>query len=709
MTEKTQHIRYFLFSQFLADGVRITLEIILPALILSQFGRLDIGLLLSTGALCASISDAPGPLEHKRNGMLYCNAFVFAMAVLTGFVNHNILLTGLMILFASFFFTMFTVYGNRASSVGIAALLIMILRMDKVIPASDVIIESLWILCGGIWYMLIALLFFLLRPYRQAQRSLGACVHETAKLLLIKAALYDPSTDIKAAYQRLLDQQIIVSEKQDEVRELLFKDKQIVKDSTPASRALLITFTDVVDLYDKITASWYDYYVLRERFSSTGILPEISAVIKEIAHEVDKIGFAIQSNIPYKKQFELLPALNDLKANIDAAKIESSSNLVLKKILINLRNLGEDIDQVYNYFTGKIDLKTRNRNRNEYSKFVSHQEINLAILRDNLSLSSSIFRHSLRMMIACVAGFVVVKFISYGHYSYWILLTIVFILKPGYSITKQRNIQRIAGTIAGGLVGVVLIATIKDTAVLVGLIAFFMIGTYTFQRLNYVVTVIFMTPYILILFSLLGLGFINIVEERILDTAIASVLAFVASYFLFPHWESKQVDAYMINVLKANLNYLLQLKQFLTGQDSSIMEYRLVRKELYVSTANLSATLNRMLSEPKNTQHHAAEINEFVVLNNILSSNIASLLTVNIFKEHQTATKEVLQSLGRAAILLEESLAKMDSSYQQEINETHFLKPPPTANTPDQQIKEHVDFIYRLAADIRKIVLKING
>jgi uncharacterized membrane protein YccC len=120
MKDRSQHIRYFLFSQYLADGVRITLEIILPVIIFAQFGKMNLGFSIALGALCASISDAPGPVEHKRNGMLYCNLFVFVMALLTGFVNGNTALMGLLILGSTFFFTMFSVYGARAASVGTA-------------------------------------------------------------------------------------------------------------------------------------------------------------------------------------------------------------------------------------------------------------------------------------------------------------------------------------------------------------------------------------------------------------------------------------------------------------------------------------------------------------------------------------------------------------------------------------------------------------
>ena len=531
MKAPTQHIKYFLFSQHLADGIRITLEILLPAIIGSYFGHLELGLLISTGALCVSISDAPGPMEHKFNGMLYCNLFIFAMALVTGFATQFTILLGLLILVSAFIFSMFAVYGTRASAIGIAALLIMILRMDNVLPAKMVLIDSLLILAGGVWYMLVALLFYLVTPYRQAQRALGNCIHETSKLLLIKADLYDVDKNVQEEYKKLLAQQVVVIEKQDEVRQLLFKSKEIVKDTNPTGQVLLIAFTDAVDLYEQIIASWYDYDMLRERFAATGILPEIADLIKNIADELDKAGLAIQSNLPYKKQFELLPALNELKQKIDATQMENASNLVLKKILVNLRKIGEQANIIGSYFVRDISIKELAGKGTDYSKFVSHQEISFAVFRNNLSLDSSVFRHSLRMMFTCLLGFIIVEMISYGHHSYWILLTIVFILKPGYSVTKERNFQRIAGTIAGGILGIIFIATIKDRTALVALMVFFMIGTYTFQRLNYIVTVIMMTPYILILFSYLGLGFINIVQERILDTAIASVLAFFASYF----------------------------------------------------------------------------------------------------------------------------------------------------------------------------------
>ena len=707
MSDRSQHIRYFLFSQYLADGVRTTLEIILPVIICAQFGRMDIGFSIALGALCVSISDAPGPVEHKRNGMLYCNLFVFAMALFTGFVNGNMILMGSLILFATFFFTMFSVYGARAASVGTAALLVMIFRLSDVMSPMAVLQDSLLILSGGIWYMLVALLFFRFTPYRPAQRSLGECIHETAKYLRIKAALYDTGINLEDEYRKLVEQQIVVNEKQDAVRELLYKNRELTKESTTSGKILILTFSDLMDLYEQITATWYNYESLRERFAHTGILQDVSAVINKIADELDNIGLAIQSNSIHKKQYELIPELDKLKAKIDALTETNSSKLVLKKILVNLRNLGERVDELMNYFRTSKHLKRKLYSDNDYARFVSHQQIDLSLFRNNMHLESSVFRHSLRMMLTCVVGFLITKLISTGHHSYWVLLTTIVILKPGFGLTKQRNTERLIGTIAGGLLGVLILLFIHDRDVLFGLIAFFMLGTYTYQRLNYQVMVIFTTPYVIILFYLLGMGSLNIVQERLLDTGIACVLAFMANYFLFPHWEFRHFKNYMLSALKANIGYLVKLRDMPFGRKVPSIEYKLVRKELYVSIANLSAAFHRMLSEPKSKQQDSKKVYRFVVLNNVLSSNVAGLSSGLNESGLVSWPTENFRQLQRAIKNLEAVLQKIDPGYLPA--DTNLVVTNITAGNqlPDKHLTSQLEFIIKISIDIGKVANEI--
>ncbi len=697
---KTKSIKTFLFSQHLADGIRVTLEIIIPTIVFAWLGDIKIGMTLSLGALCVSISDGPGPVVHKRNGMLYCNIFIFIMAFLTGFANTNMITLGIFVLFTTFFFTMFSVYGNRAATIGTAALLIMILRMSKVIPASDVLIESLYVLAGGVWYMIVALLLYKLTPYRPAQRALGDCINETAKYLEIKSRLYDTHSNLEKEYKLLIEQQIAVNEKQDTVRELLFKNRSILKESTHYGRVLVLTFTYVVDLFEHIMATWYDYTSLRERYKDTGILEEVKRILQILTEDLHHIGEAIHSQTSYTQRKELLPELEKLKIKIDALT-DSGSTIMLKKILINLIRLDKNIDQITQYFKEDLSGRKKTTNSNDYSKFVSHQKINGTVLKNNLTMESSIFRHALRMMITCGVGFAISKFISTGHHSYWILMTIIIILKPGFSLTKEKNYDRLIGTLAGGVIGLIILAFISDRYVLYALIIFFMIGTYTFVRLNYIVMVIFLTPYVLILFDFLGLGALNVANERLSDTAIASGLAFLASYFLFPRWESVTIFNYMTSVLQANINYLKKLREIFLGKKIAMLDYKLIRKELFVSTANLSAALHRMLSEPKSKQFNKKKIYEFVVLNHVLSSNIASLTSSSMNNEEPLSSS--YQNLVRKTLeKLQKSVQNLDVVSSNEDVEIHASEKE-GIEPNDVHLKEQLSFIYKVSDDIYKL------
>ncbi len=701
MTPSTTPLRYFLFSQYFADGIRITLEVVLPAFICASVGLPGLGLTISTGAFCASICDAPGSLGTKRKALLYGIRFIFLMSLLTGFANHHPLTMGILIVAAAFFFTMLQVYGQVASAVGTAALLVMILRMDVVIPFNEVIGDSMLMLLGAIWYTLIAFLFFISAPYRPVQRVIGECIHETATILKIKAALYDPRNDLESEYRKLVKQQVVVNEKQDAVRELLFQEKEFLEETDHKGRSLVLTFSELMDLYEQIMATWYNYSLLRSRFGQSGILEHFSRVINDLAGELDQIGLAIQSNSSYKKGFELAPELEKIKAMIDSLPQQEGSKLVLAKILVNLRRLSDHLDAIIHYFSGGTAPRGKILSRKEYSKFVSREPLDFKLLKDNLNFESSAFRHALRMMITCGLGFIIAKTISTGYYSYWILLTIVVILKPAFSLTKQRNFERIIGTIAGAVIGVSILLFIHDSRILYVLIVFFMIGTYTFQRMNYVLMVIFTTPYVLILLSVLGLGFEEIARERLMDTVIGSVLAVAISYIAWPQWEASQLEKNIAQVLRANRNYLQQLAAMYTGSPGAPAEYKLVRKEVYVATANLAAAFQRMTSEPKHKQRHTQNLYGIVTLSHVLASNIASLAAEMRERGNKTLPVEVVPLIRRAVDNLDESIKRLDSSYQppgfQHLGATSDRK-------PDAQLADQLEFIVKSTVDIKKLL-----
>lgn len=701
-----REIKSFFYSQYFSDGLRISLGILLPSLLFSYYNQFGTGITLSLGALCVAVVDIPGPVTHKRNAMAMCNLCIFLVAIATGFARLNIFTLGAEIAFLSFLFSMFTVYGTRAASIGTAALLMMILMIEQALKPAQVLTYALTVTLGGIWYMLFSILFFTIRPYRAAQQALGESILDIVRFLSIKADFYLADTNIDENYHKLVSQQIQVSQHQDAVRELLFKSRVMVKESTNASRILVLTFVDLVDLYEQILATHYDYGELRTSFGHTGILTEISGVLHQMAHELENIGYAVLANKRYNHSCDFDAELEHLKRKIDqiATQDTATSNLVLKKIWINLRDLNKNIHNIFNYYNSRSSKNLiQDQPDVEYSKFVTHQDYAPQIFFDNLSVSSAAFKHALRVSLVCIIGFIISRSIS-GHHSYWILLTIIVILKPGFSLSKQRNYQRLIGTIGGGLIGVLILVYIPDKTVQFIFMVILMIGTYSFTRLNYVVSVIFMTPYILILFRFLGVGHLDLAEERIIDTLIGSLIAFLGIYLVFPTWEFEQIQENLREVIYAETNYLVKIAETITGRSVSVTDYKLARKDIYVKSANLSSTFERMTSEPKNKQKKIKEIHKFVVLSHILSSYLANLASGITEKNLHKTQPENLKLIRKSIAILNDSSKKLGGNpidFTVEKAEPVEDKRELSANEP--LLKEQLGFVNKISYDIARV------
>jgi uncharacterized membrane protein (TIGR01666 family) len=697
-----REVRSFLYSQYFADGLRTTIGILLPALLMLYFGRLQQGIVLSLGAICVSMADSPGPVSHKRNGMLYSLLVVTLVAFITGFAKLNVFVMAALLAVAGFFFSMFNVYGQRAAAVGTAGMVVMILSMEHVLQPADVPLYAGMIAAGGLWYFCLSLVGTVIAPFRPAQRALGHCIRDMADYLRVKSDLYRPGEDINSAYTRLMASQVLITQKQDEVRELLFKSRQVTNDTSASGRALVMTFVEAVDLYEHITATYYDYPDLRSRFGNSELLEEVATLISTMANELDKIGLAIQTNQAYNSLPDFIPALETLKTKIDKyTDGQNESTLVLKKILVTLINLNKRLKDMLLYFQpeGNDNGQRRGIKDIEYHRFISHQSFDVSLFRNNLTFKSAVFRHSLRVAIACLVGFAVAKLIAQGHHSYWILLTIIIILKPAFSLTRERNYQRLLGTLAGGAIGMAILLLIHDKTILFALLVVFMTGAFSFTRINYIVMVILMTPYVLILFSLLGMSPLDIAEERILDTLAGGIIAFGASRLIFPNWESEQVKVFIVAMLKANAAYLQQLLLGLSGKALVIPDYKLARKEVYVSSANLSAAFQRMVSEPKSKQTNGLGLQQFVVLNHVFSSNLATVFDHITLSGGKAHSEETLRPLNQALAILTERIKLLDDSY-----ETRELPLTAKPGDDDELLRDQVNFIHKVSTDIARVI-----
>jgi uncharacterized membrane protein (TIGR01666 family) len=702
----------FINSHYLNGAIRITAGITLPAILLSQFNNLAAGVSVSIGAMCVGNTDTPGPIHHRRNGMIACVLIIFLVTLLTGLASASPLLTGLMVCAFCFVFSFMGVYGARASSIGVNALLVMVLNIDRHHTPIESLITATYVLAGGVWYTVLSLLLYSFRPYKLVQQALGDCIQTTAGYMRAKAVFYSEDVDYDKAYRQLLESQAAIHEKQDLVRELLFKSRKIVQESTHTGRVLMMIFLDIIDLFERTMTSQQDYRMLHQYFDDSGLMRECKRLILDLAAELDDIGIAVMSGKASREDTAILKRIRQTRTDLGrygaGHRQERDEPIVgLSNILDSIEDLADRLHTLHGYTTYDRKLNTDFNEDIDVDEFVVHEEVDRKLIYENLTIRSNIFRHSLRVSIATIVGYVISGFLPFGH-GYWILLTIVVILKPAYSLTKRRNIERLLGTIGGALVGVLLLFFIKDRQALFVLMILFMIGTYVFIRTNYLVAVIMTTPYVLLLFHLLyPTDFRTILLDRVIDTAIGSAIAFLANIMIVPSWEHERIVDFMTAALQANAVYFRDVTSAFLGRPVTVHQYKLSRKKAFVALANLSDALSRMLSEPRSQRKRITEMHQFVVANHMLTSHIATLsyyagpyAALYAGPAYEPVVDDIVYRLERTVDLLEDRPPPPARSTGKEglrlLNEQ-------TNKGPFKSITDQFNFIAKVTTDISKV------
>lgn len=625
-------VRRFITSQYLYTGVRVTACIIIPALLLYRFGLLAGMINIPLGAVFVGMTDNPGPVQHRRNGMLISVCLNFFVVFIAGLSRFSPWLIGIEIIGFGIIFSMAAIYGSRANSIGVIALIIFILSIDKSLGSADIFQVAFYYVIGGLWYVIVSLSLTTLRPYLPVQQLLGESLMETSAYLHTKGMFYQPHADNYQILGQLMDYQVRIHRHQEDLRSMLFTTRRFIAESTNRGRALMMIFRDSIDLFEKVMTSQQDYALLHKAFDGTGILETFQRTISSLGNVLYNIGLAVQEGRTYRDNGYIEAAYRqsaDAFATLRAAhlKAENVEQFIrLRHILNSLRDLAGQLKQMQLYTSFDQPIGDEYREEADLEKFIPRQEkLNLSLFISNLSLKSQNFRHAVRLTIALLIGYLISLFFPLGH-GYWILLTIAAIIKPAYGLTKQRNIQRLVGTFSGGVIGFVILFLMPGNTVIFIIMIIMMILSYSLLKVNYGLSSATLTIFLLLAFYFMDPADINeVLQDRVIDTLIGSAIAYVIAYFVLPAWEHKKIDGLMLESIQADRHYFNTVASAFAGKPPDVTSYKVSRKEAFVTLANLSDNFQRMLSDPKNQQPNLPLYHQFVTESHMLTSYIASL------------------------------------------------------------------------------------
>ena len=562
-----QKTKKFIDSIYFTNALKVTVAAVIPVVLFSLLGEFRIGFTIALGAFFTYPSDIPSSLKHKVNGVLF-TAFLVSfinLAINLIFPYNWIFYPFLALLI--FMLSMISVYGHRATMTSFSGLISISLAFSNINEGWAMVEHAGLILTGGLFYLLISLIFYYVRPNRYIELQIGECIKLTAKYLKLRGDLWTVKADRKLIIEKQLHLQVELNTIHENIREVLIRSS-ITTGSSNQNRKMLLVFISLVEILELALSTSFDHNKLHQKFDDhPKVLLTYQNLAYNLAANLKQLSKSLKNRKIYSSKYDLINDLASLNHAITDYESQPERNsasegvLMLTTMLQYAEKQVEKINIISRAFTQKSlteDLKGKDK---DLEKFLAPHYYPLSTLTQNFSFSSAIFRHSLRLTITLLFGFIIGVFLPFQN-VYWILLTIIVILRPSYGLTKERSFQRMIGTIIGGLIAFGILYFVHDNRITSVLAILCMLLGFSFTQINYKVSATFITMYVVFIYGILTPNISDLVQYRILDTLVGAVLAFVANHFLFPTWEFLNAPIHLKKSIAANQEYLKEIALF---------------------------------------------------------------------------------------------------------------------------------------------------
>ncbi|MGN6390978.1 MAG: FUSC family protein [Gemmatimonadales bacterium] len=576
-----------------AAGLRAGIATVAPLLV-DHFFHTGGSTWMSLAGFVGSLADKGGPYRTRAEtiaSLTVAGALSAACGAVIGSQAPAAVAATLIVALAA---GLARAYGNAGSSVGVSALIIFVISLGY--PAAgpgDALTRAAFVLAGGIWAMLVALVLWPLRPYRPARLAVGA----------VYSALADYA-DAAAAW----------------VRTGVTPGPMRVRAALEAARATLTTLR-------------------RGRPGESGRgarLLVLTATADQLFGHLFGLADVLESLPGEQRRREaedelraaFLRAAGTARALASAVEEEQHTQPVtigwggdrLRERLADVEaGAGPDVLAHYEHAAGLLDRLAQYAGvaaavvaglnaGTPLPPLERPSEVEdpepplpwLAPLRASLAADSLVLHYALRLAIVAAAAVALVAAFHLRR-GYWMTLTAIIILQPYLGSTSIRAVQRVLGTVVGGALTAGLAALFHAPLAILVLAFVGSVVSVALLPLNYTAYSIFLTP-TFVLLAEAGAGDWHLAGLRILNTVLGGALALAGSRLLWPVPEARRTPAYLEAMLVAIRGYFDEVvRRFDDRSDEAGRAIRAARRGVGVAVLNAEESLQRLLDE-----HHGA-------------------------------------------------------------------------------------------------------
>lgn len=572
-----------------AEGLRAALAV--AAIVAAdQFLQWPPLLEAALGALLTCLGDAGGPMRRRLPALLVFTAIGAAFTAGFGLARSAGLGIALPLACLGIFATSFArAWGQSPLQIGNLLTVVLVLALDRPVDGPAALVLASVFAAGCLWATLLTMVIWRVHPFRPSRRAIANAYYAIGQLsadlrTLIRHDALAAEWDMHARGHRRA------------VHDAIEKARVAVLDTlrtrgamTPRATQALVRVEAADQLFSALIALSDLLEANREpalRDAADHLLRLLRPVLEVFATAIvaDDPG-AMGNAVSIERVGHIGGSLNKITAAGAGTAIAAISNAIVERLRVAATVTAPD-----GVAPGELPR--------DAAKLPLRGRI-FGPLRANLTWQSASLRHAVRAAVVAAPA-LAFTLTWHGSYQHWLTITLILTMQPFYALTWQRALERIGGTVLGGIAAA-LIALVCNTPIAIAAAMFpLAVLAFAMRAVSFGAFIACMTPLVVLLteFSRPGEGQVAIAIARAAYTAAGGVLAVAGCILLWPSWEPDRLRIELRAAIMAHAAFAEAELDALLGIASANAVDQ-VRRAAGVASNNLEASLSRALHEPR--------------------------------------------------------------------------------------------------------------
>lgn len=613
------------FEPRISWGIRLAVAATVPLIWGLATGHVIQAVWITLVAECICWIELKGSYTWRLGVLLSSAVLSLLFAVFGTITGDSILFSVLGMLLVGFISGLFKNLGDRGSALSICVYLLFIIcnaYPAHTLPA--VYNRAVLIAIGAAWTIGVSLVIALFMPDAQPYRRQIALIWRNIAALMDTVSkgwdpdeqrsglrdIYLKEKDVRAAldssYQFYESMAHQVSEKEKSEYQLaqLRKSTSLVAVAITAMSEEMETL-NIKDIERqqrvKLASLFRTVKQTTERMATLvmSIKPEDALLTKSRINKLRKL-IALIKETPVTDKPEQQRAINRI-----LQLVERSIKLI-ESSMERLDIMGKDKPVYRSYSLIK-------------SLFVLHPKYLIKNIGILFNFNTFTTRYALRTALAATLGMAIFKWFKIDH-GYWLPFSVMIIIQPYFGATFKKAIDRIAGTLLGGLTGGLLLRIPTSLHLQEAILFITFILMVYYLRKNYAIAAYVITINLVLLFNIEGPIDDKLIITRALCTIGGGILAVTAGFALLPTWDRKLLPKYLTEAVSCNYQYLLNT--FFAGKIN--VNWTRSKRNVESKNSNVFDSLNRYQQEPK-AQSNAPLYYELITHNVRITRNLNNI------------------------------------------------------------------------------------